>query len=198
VRSVSSDAELVARLRAGEEAAFVELVERYHAQLIRLAASFLPRAETAEDVAQETWLALLNGIDRFEGRSSVKTWLFQICVNRARTLGVREHQTVPVAEIGPAVDAARFTTAGSWAVPPTAWPDQLAEEGDDAELAAMIRQTVEELPPLQRAVVTLRDVQGLTGKQACELLSITEANQRVLLHRGRERVRLAMNRAVIR
>lgn len=198
MRSVSSDAELVARLRAGEEAAFVELVERYHSQLIRLAGSFLSRAETAEDVAQETWLALLNGIDRFEGRSSVKTWLFQICVNRARTVGVREHRTVPVAEIGPAVDAAHFTTAGDWATPPTAWPDRLAEEADDAELVVLIRRAVDALPPLQRAVVTLRDVQGLTGKQACELLSITEANQRVLLHRGREQVRLAMNRAVTR
>lgn len=198
MRSVSSDAELVTRLRSGEEAAFIELVERYHAQLIRLAGSFLARTETAEDVAQETWLALLNGIDRFEGRSSVKTWLFQICANRARTVGVREHRTVPVAEIGPAVDAARFTTAGDWATPPAAWPDQLAEEAADAELVVLIRQAVDELPPLQRAVVTLRDVQGLTGKQTCELLSITEANQRVLLHRGREQVRLAMNRAVTR
>lgn len=191
-----ADSELVGRLRAGDEAAFSDLVARYQPQLIRLARSFVARPETAEDVVQETWLALLTGIDRFEGRSSLRTWLLQICVNRARSTAVRERRTLPVEKIGSAVDAEHFTESGTWTSPPTPWPDLAADVTHDAQLAATIRRAIEDLPPMQRAVVTLRDIDGLSGRQACAILSITEANQRVLLHRGREQLRNVITRAV--
>ncbi len=191
-----ADSELVDRLRAGDEAAFVDLVERYQPQLIRLARSFVTRRETAEDVVQETWLALLTGLDRFEGRSSLRTWLMQICVNRARSTAVREGRTLPVEQIGSAVDAEHFTESGAWTSPPTPWPDLSAELDRDAELAGMIRRAIEDLPPMQRAAVTLRDIDGLSGAQICAILSITEANQRVLVHRGREHLRSVISKAV--
>ncbi|UQX89272.1 sigma-70 family RNA polymerase sigma factor [Jatrophihabitans telluris] len=194
--SFDTDSELVDRLRAGDEVAFMDLVGRYQPQLIRLARSFVTRAETAEDVVQETWLALLTGIDRFEGRSSLRTWLLQICVNRARSTAVQEQRTLPVEQIGPVVDAEHFTESGAWTSPPTPWPDLAADAARDAELAARIRAAVEDLPPMQRAVVTLRDVEGLTGAQTCAVLSITDANQRVLLHRGREHLRTVITKAV--
>jgi RNA polymerase sigma-70 factor, ECF subfamily len=196
--AAESDPELVSRLRAGDESAFVELVERHHNQLIRLAGTFVARAETAEDIAQETWLALLNGIDRFEGRSSLRTWLFQICANRARSIGERENRTVPVERVEAAVDAEQFTRTGAWTSPPTPWPDTSAQASDDADLVAAIRRAISALPALQRLVVTLRDVDGLTGKEVCEVLSISDANQRVLLHRGRGRIRLSLDKAVTR
>lgn len=193
--AADTDSELVHRLRAGEEAAFVELVQRYQPQLIRLARSFVTRTETAEDVAQETWLALLGGLDRFEGRSSLRTWLLQICANRARTTAVREQRTVPLERIGPAVDAEQFSESGAWTSPPTPWPEAGADAARDAQLVTVIRSAIENLPPMQRAVVTLRDVDGLSGQEACAILSISEANQRVLLHRGREHLRSIITEA---
>lgn len=192
-----SEKELVSRLRAGDERAFVELVDRYHQQLIRLATVFVKRPEAAEDVAQETWLALLRGLDRFEGRSSLRTWLFQICVNRARSIGEREHRTVPTEQIEPAVDAEQFTPTGAWTSPPTPWPNALTSALDDADMLEAIRHAIEELPAMQKLVVTMRDLDGLTDRQVGNVLSITEANQRVLLHRGRAHIRNNINRAVI-
>jgi RNA polymerase sigma-70 factor (ECF subfamily) len=186
---VGSDPDLVSRLRAGDESAFVELVERHHGQLIRLAGSFVARAETAEDIAQETWLALLNGIDRFEGRSSLRTWLFQICANRARSIGEREHRTVPTERVEAAVDAEQFTPTGVWTSPPTPWPELARQTSDDAQLVAEVRRAIASLPALQQTVVTLRDVDGLTSKEVCEVLDISDVNQRVLLHRARGRIR---------
>jgi RNA polymerase sigma-70 factor (ECF subfamily) len=196
--ATGSENDLVDRLRAGEEDAFVELVERYHAQLIRVAGAFVARAEIAEEVAQETWLALLSGIDRFEARSSLRTWLFQICVNRARSTGQREHRTVPVALIDPAVDAEQLTPSGAWTSPSPPRPDIAAKASSDAELVAVIRMSIGDLPAMQRSVVTMRDLDGLSGKQVCKALSISEANQRVLLHRGRSRVRHSVGRSVAR
>lgn len=191
-----SEAELLSRLRAGDEAAFAELVGRYHRQLIRLARVFVSRDELAEDVAQEAWLALLTGLDRFEARSTLRTWLFQICINRARSIGARENRTVPVEHIEPAVDAAQFNAAGAWTSPPVPWPDQIGA-ADDLAILDSIRHAISELPQLQQLVVTMRDIDGLTGRQVCEVLSISEANQRVLLHRGRTRVRRTLDKAVV-
>ena len=194
MRTASSEQELLTLLRAGDEAAFTELVERYHRQLIRLASAFVSRTEMAEDVAQETWLAMLKGLDQFEARSSLRTWLFQICVNRARSIGEREHRTVPVEHIEPVVDAEQFSPSGAWTSPPTPWPQ--TNLADDAAVVESIRQAITALPTMQRLVVTMRDVDGLSSGQVCQVLSISEANQRVLLHRGRAHVRLGINEAV--
>jgi RNA polymerase sigma-70 factor (ECF subfamily) len=176
------DEELLQRLRAGDEQAFSALVDRFQASMIRLAQTFVSSRAVAEEVVQDTWLGVVKGIDRFEGRSSLQTWLYRILVNRARTTGVRESRTVPVAE--PAVDPARFAPDGTWATPPDA-DDRLAA----VALAGRVRALVEELPAAQRQVVTMRDIDGLSSTEVCSVLDISEGNQRVLLHRGRSRLR---------
>jgi RNA polymerase sigma-70 factor (ECF subfamily) len=173
------DADLLASLRGGDERAFVALVDLYQGPMLRLAASFVPSRAVAEEVVQDTWLAMLRGIGSFQGRSSLKTWLFQILVNRARTTGTREQRTTPV------VDPARFDDTGAWADPPSEW----VAAADDLRLAARIREWVDLLPERQRQVVLLRDVEGLAADDACAVLGISETNQRVLLHRGRSRLR---------
>jgi RNA polymerase sigma-70 factor (ECF subfamily) len=186
--AVDGDAELVERLRKGDQAAFAALVDRYHSRLTRFARSFTARPELAEDIAQETWLGLLRGIDRFEGRASLRTWLFQICANRARTLAAREGRLVPVDPtdpLTPTVDPARFGPDGAWSTAPVPW-DAAA---DDAELVERVRAAIARLPEAQQQVVTLRDVEGLAAAEVCRILELTEGNQRVLLHRGRARVR---------
>lgn len=183
------DAEMLGRLRAGDEQAFVALVERYSGSMLRLASSFVPSRAVAEEVVQETWLALLRGLVAFEGRSSLKTWLFSILVNRARSAGVRESRTVPVADAGPVVDASRFGPSGAWSVPPEHWIEEAESRVDAAKLAGLLRPAIDELPARQREVVLLRDIEGLTSAEVCAVLSISEANQRVLLHRGRGKLR---------
>jgi RNA polymerase sigma-70 factor, ECF subfamily len=191
-----TDTELLARLRAGEEAAFTELVDRYHTRLTRLASSFGARGELVQDIAQETWLALLRGLDRFEARSSLQSWLFQICANRARSMTAREQRLIPL-------DPDRFGPDGEWSdqqyQPWQPWRPWSAdtdadERARDAALAARIQDTIAGLDGNQGLVVTLRDARGMTSAQVCELLSISEANQRVLLHRGRARVRAELAR----
>jgi len=183
------DAEMLGRLRAGDEQAFVALVERYNGSMLRLASSFVPSRAVAEEVVQETWLALLRGLVAFEGRSSLKTWLFSILVNRARSAGVRESRSVPVADAGPVVDASRFGPSGAWSVPPEHWIEEAESRVDAAKLAGLLRPAIDGLPARQREVVLLRDVEGLTSAEVCTVLSISEANQRVLLHRGRGKLR---------
>jgi RNA polymerase sigma-70 factor (ECF subfamily) len=183
------DVELLGRLRAGDEQAFVALVERYNGSMLRLASSFVPSRAVAEEVVQETWLALLRGLMAFEGRSSLKTWLFSILVNRARSAGVRESRSVPVADAGPVVDASRFGPSGAWSVPPEHWIEEAESRVDAAKLAGLLRPAIDGLPARQREVVLLRDVEGLTSAEVCTVLSISEANQRVLLHRGRGKLR---------
>jgi RNA polymerase sigma-70 factor (ECF subfamily) len=189
---VDEDAELLERLRAGEEQAFVLLVARHHASMLRLARSFVSSAAVAEEVVQDTWLGVLRGIDAFSGRSSFRTWLLRILVNRARSTGVREHRSVAVGDVRPAVDSDRFDASGAWMSPPQHWiedsDDRLLAEG----LAEHIQAALGELPQRQREVVMLRDVDGLSGQEVCEVLAITEANQRVLLHRGRSHLRQAL------
>src|SRR5438105_6100561 len=170
-----NEQELVAALRTGDETAFVALVDRYHASLVRLARMYVRQPSVAEEVAQETWLAVLNGIDRFEGRSTLKTWLFRILANRAKTRAEREGRTIPFSTLRnpegvpePAVDADRFQDPehprfpGQWASPPTDWPEErlLGEE-----TLQLIAAAIETLPPAQRAVITLRDVQGWSGEE---------------------------------
>jgi RNA polymerase sigma-70 factor, ECF subfamily len=192
---VESDADLVLRLRKGDQAAFAALVDRYHSRLTRFARSFTARPELAEDIAQETWLGLLRGLDGFEGRASLRTWLFQICANRARTLAAKEGRLVPVDPTdpdSPTVDPARFDAGGGWTQPPVPW----GEAADDAELVRRVRAAITLLPETQQQVVTLRDVEGLTAPEVCRILELTEGNQRVLLHRGRARVRAILEKEV--
>jgi RNA polymerase sigma-70 factor, ECF subfamily len=186
------DAELLARLRAGDERAFVTLVRRHHAAMLRLAACYVPSAAIAEEVVQDTWLGVLRGLGGFEGRSSIRTWLYRILVNRARTAGERERRSVAIGDAGPAVDRSRFDATGHWAVPPEHWVDDADDRMDAAKLAGRLRSAIDELPERQREVVTLRDIEGLTGEEVCSVLDISEGNQRVLLHRGRSRLRQAL------
>jgi RNA polymerase sigma-70 factor, ECF subfamily len=189
----------VLRLRARDEEAFRGLVRRHHGAMVRLARTFVQSGATAEEVVQETWMAVLQGLDRFEGRSSLKTWIFSILANRARTRAVRDSRMVLFSEIGeeelgePAVDPSRFLPSGSWSEPPQPW--DLASPEDrfaSAQLLEHARNAIDGLPGGQRAVVLLRDVEGCTAEEACNILGLTETNQRVLLHRGRSRVRKAL------
>ncbi|HET8537925.1 MAG TPA: sigma-70 family RNA polymerase sigma factor [Solirubrobacteraceae bacterium] len=187
-----SDQELVDRLRAGDENAFAELVGRYHRLMLRVARGYVRTDAVAEEVVQEAWLAVVRGIERFEGRSSFKTWLLRIVANRAMTSGAKEARSVPVE---PSVSADHFVPegepgAGAWSTPPEPWPeDQLLAE----ETRAVIDRAIEELPPLQGAVVAMRDIEGLSSEEVQEALDISAVNQRVLLHRGRQKVREALN-----
>jgi RNA polymerase sigma-70 factor, ECF subfamily len=186
---MEGDGELLPRLRSGDERAFVSLVERYQEQMLRLATSFVPSQAVAEEVVQDTWLAVLRGLDDFEGRSSLKTWLFRILVNRARTTGTKEHRSVPVPDPEPAVDPARFDAAGGWADPPEHWVEAAEGRLAAGKLADRLRALMDELPARQREVVLLRDVEELSSEEVCSVLAISDGNQRVLLHRGRSRLR---------
>ena len=191
------DAQLVARLQAGDEAAFETVVARYHASLLRLAETMVPSRAVAEEVVQETWLGVVRGVARFEGRSSLRTWLFHILVNRARSTGAREaRRASSPADWVPAVDPARFGPDGTWADPPTPWSDDVDERVTATMLAEHVRARIAELPEQQRQVVTLRDLEGLDAADVCQLLGISDANQRVLLHRGRSRIRHMLGEAL--
>ncbi len=187
-----TDDALLERLRAGDEDAFGALVDGWSGGMLRLARSFVSTEESAADVVQETWLAVIEGIDRFEGRSSLKTWVYRILTNTAKRRGVREHKVVPMSSVddsGPTVDPSRFRPArdpfpGHWWDFPPAWPSP--EQGLlTAEIRTHLTNALAELPERQRLVVVLRDVEGCPYDEVCELLGITPANQRVLLHRAR-------------
>jgi RNA polymerase sigma-70 factor (ECF subfamily) len=180
-------------------------VERYHASLVRLALLYVPNRAVAEDVAQEAWLGVLQGIGRFEARSSLKTWLFRILTNRAKTRGQREARSIPFSSLGrpadeadePAVDPERFlgTEAeypGHWAALPRRWEGSPEEWLLSGETRALVIEAIEALPPSQREVITLRDVEGWSSEEVCNVLNLSETNQRVLLHRARSRVRRAL------
>jgi len=190
---------LVERLRNRDEQAFMELVERYGASMLRVAMSFVRSRAVAEEVVQDAWIGVLRGIDRFEGRSSLKTWLFRIVVNNAKTRGEREARSMPFTAVvdEPAVEPERFLGAdhplfpGGWSSPPHAWPEEKLEA---KEVRGVIDGVISELPPQQRQVITLRDVLGFDAEETCNALGLTEVNQRVLLHRARSRVRRALER----
>jgi RNA polymerase sigma-70 factor, ECF subfamily len=185
--------DLLEQLRAGDDTAFAALVDTYHARLVRLARSIVSSREVAEEVVQDTWLAVIRGIDRFEGRSSLRTWLFHICLNRARSTAGKESRTSPIDPQGPAADTAWFNTDGSWTSTVEPWPELVDDRLLAQSLADRAKHVIDELPGPQQQVVILRDVEGLSSTEVCNLLSITEANQRVLLHRGRTRIRSALN-----
>ena len=187
-----TDAQLLTALRAGDERAFVTLVRRHHDAMLRLASSFVPNVAVAEEVVQDTWVGVLRGIDGFEGRSSFRTWLFRILVNRARTTGARERRTIAVGDTEAAVAASRFDGGGSWASPPERWIEEVEDRLEAGKLAGFLRTAIGDLPERQRQVVTLRDIEGLTSEEVCSVLEISESNQRVLLHRGRSRLRQAI------
>ena len=195
---MDEDAGLLQALRNGDEGAFTALVDRHGASLLRVAQLYVSSRAVAEEVVQETWVAVLAGLERFEGRSSLKTWLFTILANKAKTRGQREARTLPFSafaadgdEAETAVDADRFGRGGAWSAPPTGIPEERL-------LAAEARRTVEDaiaaLQDNQRAVITLRVVEGLSAEEACIVLGLSETNQRVLLHRARAKVRAAFER----
>jgi RNA polymerase sigma-70 factor, ECF subfamily len=187
------DAELLSRLRGGDEAAFVLLVSRYQQPMIRLARSMLPSQAIAEEAVQEAWLAVVRGVERFEGRSSFKTWLFRILVNRARSAGADEHAGGPVHSH--TVDPDRFDTLGGWAEPVPSWTEESDARLDAARWGPILRRALDDLPARQRQVVLLRDVEGLSNGEVCAVLGITSGNQRVLLHRGRAEMRAVLETA---
>jgi RNA polymerase sigma-70 factor (ECF subfamily) len=182
---VGDDDALVAGLRAGDEAAFVALVQRYQPAMLRLAEATVGSRAVAQEVTQDTWLAVLRGVDKFEGRSSLKTWLFRILLNRARTAAGRERRAGRPQDI----DDERFDSSGAWASPPEPWADRVDDQLVAAQLAPQVQRLLGELPDAQRQVVVLRDVEGLPPAEVAELLGVTDGNQRVLLHRGRARLR---------
>lgn len=189
--AADAELELLERLLAGDEQAFASLVDGYHNRLVRFAVTFVNDWAAAEDVAQETWVAVLRGIERFEGRSTLQAWLFGICANRARSAYAKQSRTVPLKSDERTVEAERFTADGAWSEPPDPWAAVDARLDAEA-LLPLVRAAIDELPDAQRQVVTLRDVEGLTSKDVCQVLDISEINQRVLLHRGRARVRRAL------
>lgn len=198
------DAALLTALHAGDERAFAELVDRYGPLLMRIARMHVRTDAAAEDVVQETWLGVLRGLERFEGRSSLKTWLVRIAQNRARTRGERDARSVPLSSLagareedGPAVDADRFLDQGHprwpghWAAAPRRW-EMPEERLLGRETLEVVREAIAALPERQAAVIALRDVEGLSSEEVCDALGLSEGNQRVLLHRARARVRQAL------
>ncbi|MGH2861883.1 MAG: RNA polymerase sigma factor [Solirubrobacteraceae bacterium] len=198
-QAADTDLQLLMRLRQGDEDAFVTLVSKHHDPMLRLARTFVHSHAIAEEVVQETWLGVLRGIDRFEGRSSLRTWLLAILVNRARSTGTREARSVAASDAEgfvAAVDAARFDAGGAWSSPPEHWVDDVEDRIGAQALREQILAALAEMPERQRAVVMLRDVDGLRSDEVCQVLDLTAANERVLLHRGRSRLRQALEDTV--
>jgi RNA polymerase sigma-70 factor (ECF subfamily) len=197
-----AEAQLVAALRAGDEATFRRLVRDWHPGMLRVARIFVPTRSAGEDVVQETWLRVLGALDRFEGRSSLKTWVFRILVNTAKTRAMRDRRVVPFSALhDPArvpeasVDPERFLPdddehhPGGWSAPPRALPEERLLA---AETRKLVAAAIEELPASQRAVISLRDVEGWSAEEVRNALDLSEVNQRVLLHRARSKVRSAL------
>lgn len=202
-----ADAALLRRLRDRDRAAFATLVDRYATSMLRVAQLHVPTRAIAEEVVQDTWLAALQGLAAFEGRSSLKTWLFAILTNRAKTRGLRERRTVPFAALAAdesagdvtAVDASRFFHADHarwphhWATPPQRWEESPELSLQSAETILLVRRAIDALPPMQRLVITMRDLEEWDGAEVCNALSISQSNQRVLLHRARSQVRAVLD-----
>jgi len=198
----SAEAQLLEALRGGDEAAFGQLVREYQPSLVRVARIYVSTQAAAEEVAAETWLAVLKGLDGFEGRSSLKTWIFRILTNIAKTRAQRDGRTLPFSALQDpgrvpegALDADRFLDPehprwpGHWAVRPEPWPEDALVA---AETQALVAEAIEALPPAQRAVISLRDVEGWSSEEVRNALELSETNQRVLLHRARSKVRRAL------
>lgn len=198
------DLRTVEALRAGDERVFRELIERYTASMIRVALMYVRTRAVAEEVVQDTWIGVLGSLPRFEGRSSLRTWIFRILANQARTRARREARSVPFSSLagpggdGPTVDPDRFLGAdhpafpGHWASPPRSWEGMPEQELLAGETRERVQDAIDMLPASQRAVISLRDVEGWSSQEVCDLLAISEGNQRVLLHRARAKVREAL------
>jgi RNA polymerase sigma-70 factor, ECF subfamily len=207
LRASPEDLALVQRIRAGDESAFMDLVERLRPAMLRVARMYVSTEAVAEEVVQEAWIGVLQGIDRFEGRSSLRTWIFRILANVAKTRGVRESRSVPFTSIGgddpggPAVAADRFQGPfaqfpGAWSTVPDDWRGIPDERLLASETLAVVRRAIDALPPSQAAVIRMRDVLGMTADEVRNALDLSETNQRVLLHRARARVRRAVEEYV--
>ena len=200
----TDDARAVERLRAGDEAAFATLIDRHHGSLLRLARAYVRDATLAEEVVQDTWIGLLESLGRFEGRSSLKTWLFRILMNVMRSRLRKESRSVPFSALGdgegdePAVEPGRFhrtwmpLVGGHWSSAPARWEDLPEERAISAETRAAVEAAIGGLPDSQRQVITLRDIEGFGADEVCNLLGLSGTNQRVLLHRARSKVRRAL------
>jgi RNA polymerase sigma-70 factor, ECF subfamily len=202
---------LLAALRSGDETAFAALVDAHGPAMRRVALTFVRSGAVADEVVQEAWLGVLRGIDRFEGRSSLKTWLYRIVANTARTRAVREARSIPFSALEleteakgraePAVAAERFhgpeeRYPGGWVSFPAAWAEQPDAALIGSETRGLIAAAIEALPPGQRIVITLRDVEGWSSDEVCSVLELSETNQRVLLHRARSKVRAVLEEYV--
>jgi RNA polymerase sigma-70 factor, ECF subfamily len=197
LRTVDTDVELLARLRAGDEEAFVKLVARYQQPMLRFARAYVPSRAIAEEAVQDTWMGVVKGIEHFEGRSTFKTWLYQILLNRARSAGVREHRHT-TSEPHHAVDPIRFDANGQWADPVEPWNEDAEDRLDAATWRPILQSGLADLPARQRQVVVLRDVDGLSGDEVCGLLGLSTGNQRILLHRGRTRLREILESQIVK
>jgi RNA polymerase sigma-70 factor (ECF subfamily) len=197
---VTNELGLVDALRAGDEATFATLVGRYSGAMLRLAQLYVRSRAVAEEVVQETWIAVLNGIVRFEGRSSLKTWIFRIVANKAKTRAAKEGRSVPFSAFAPdepSVDPERFRGPedrypGHWVTFPSSWAGEPEERLLASETLALVENAIAQLPPAQAVVITMRDVEGFDVGEVCDTLEISEGNQRVLLHRARSKVRRAL------
>lgn len=203
----ADDLYLIERLRSGNEAAFVALIDRYATTMLRLAMVYVTAWAVAEEVVQETWLAVLEGLGRFEGRSSLKTWMFRILTNCAKTRAQREGRSIPLSSLSDmdtrypesAVDSDRFLPAdhqwsGHWVSFPANWEDMPEDRLLSQETRTCIHRAIEVLPPNQRVIITLRDIEGWKAEETCAFLGISEVNQRVLLHRARSKVRTVLDK----
>lgn len=198
-----TDVALLTRLRAGDEAAFRDLVDQYHAPCLRVARVYVRSRADAEEVVQDAWLGVIKGLDGFEGRSSLKTWIMRIVANRARSRAVREARSVPFSDLSgegdEGIDADRFRSEGDafpghWTSYPRQWPALPDDAAAMGETLGVLRHALESLPAMQRMVFTLRDVEGWDAADTVNALELTEANQRVLLHRARTKLRAALER----
>ena len=202
VRPETDEATLVTRLRGGDEAAFTTIVDRYHGAMLRVARGFVHDHATAEEVVQDAWMGVLKGLGSFEGRSSLRSWIFAIVVNRAKTKAVREARSTPFSALAtqeaagtqPSVDPDRFRGPdmewpGHWAEPPRPWAENPEARLLQGETMAYLERALEELPPAQRSVIMMRDFAGYDAQAICNALDISETNMRVLLHRARSRIR---------
>lgn len=205
--SAADEARLIASLLKGDEAVFMRLVEQYQAAMVRLAQVYVRDRAVAEEVAQDAWVAVLRSLRQFEGRSSFKTWLFHILVNAARTRSQRERRSVPFSALAPDADSPldeepsvapeRFRSggdpyAGGWITLPQPWDDLPEASADSREIRERIAAAIERLPASQQSVIRLRDIEGYSAEDVCQMLGVSEGNQRVLLHRARSRVRQAL------
>jgi RNA polymerase sigma-70 factor (ECF subfamily) len=199
----AAEVQLLDALRAGDEGAFAALVREYHGSLVRVARTYVSTLAAAEEVAQETWVGVLNGLDRFEGRSSLRTWIFRILTNIAKTRAQRDRRSLPFSSLAgdgedePAVEAERFRSgddrwAGHWKSYPDRWDDLPEQRLLADETLGRVQDAIDRLPPVQQQVITLRDVEGWSSEDVCSALEISETNQRVILHRARSKVRQAL------